>query len=133
MEIQLKKPRLNYDQRLIASLIENTVSLHVRQQHSARCIVPLLNLIKCKSEKKLSGRLFNLPRLKVRMRRFFALSVDVTMVILKVGQAALEDSLDARECTLLDRTLRALRASWLCRLDLWFQVLQLEAVEQNFY
>lgn len=71
--------------------------------------------------------LFNSPRLAIQMRQLFALSVDVTAEILKVGQVAPTDSLNGRECKLLDRKLQVLTTCWLCMLGLLFRAQLLEA------
>jgi hypothetical protein len=71
--------------------------------------------------------LFNSPRLAIPKRQFFALSVDVTAVILKVGQVAPKDSLNEQGCTLLDRILQALIMYLLCKLGLLFLAQLLEA------
>jgi hypothetical protein len=49
------------------------------------------------------------------------------MAILKVGRVAPTDSLNERECKLLDRKLQGPIRCWLCKSDLWSRAQLLEA------
>lgn len=53
------------------------------------------------------------------------------MVILKEGPAVPMGSLSARGCKLLDQKLQVLITCWLCKLDLFSRVQQLEAVKNG--